>query len=183
MKTAHSLVTLGCVVLSVSHLLAENDITREMNRLQDEYAKSVAAATEPLSRRYQASLEQLLKRAQLSKDTESATKIQDQLTALQAAAVSPNAKPHHTRESLHQLLISSEWTWSAKPEIDRSNTTHVTFTQDQFVMSGKPVCSYKIIDPFTVDLDKKILKFADDYKSFEVSNWSEGNPRFGHRIF
>ena len=183
MKTARYLATLGCVVLSASPLLAESDIGREMIRLQDDYNKAVVAATEPLSRRYQASLEQLLQRATLAKDTENASKIKTQLTALQAATASPNAKPKHTRESLHQLLMTTEWIWSAKSELDRSNTTHVTFTRDQFVMSGKPFCAYKVIDGFTVELDKRVLKFADDYKSFEVSNWTDGTPRFGYRIF
>jgi hypothetical protein len=181
MKILPFFLTLGCVVLSTSSLLAENDIAREMHQLQDDYVRAVAAATEPLTRRYQASLEQLLKRANLAKDTEAAAKIQEQLTALQTATASPNAKPHHTRESLHQLLLTSEWTWSAKPD-DRTNTTHVTFTANQLVMSGKPFCSYKVIDSFTVELDKRILKFADDYKSFEVSAWTDGTPRFGHRI-
>jgi hypothetical protein len=58
----------------------------------------------------------------------------------------------------------------------------VTFTRDQFVMSGKPMNSYKVIDSSTVLLDKKVLKFASDYKSFEVANWSDGNPRYGHRV-
>ncbi|MEP6669641.1 MAG: hypothetical protein ABJF10_10840, partial [Chthoniobacter sp.] len=132
--------------------------------------------------RYQTALEQLLQRATLAKDTENAAKIQAQLTALQAATAAPNAKPKHTRESLHQLLLTSEWIWSAKAD-DRANTTHVTFTQDRFVMSGKPFCAYKIIDPFTVELDKKILKFSDDYKSFEVTSWTDGTPRYGHRVF
>jgi hypothetical protein len=181
MKPLHALVILGCAVLSTSSLLAESDIAREMHLLQDDYNKAVTAATEPLTRRYQASLEQLLKRATTAKDTESAAKIQEQLTTLQAATASPNAKPHHTREALHQMLLTSEWTWSIKPD-DRTNSTHVTFTKDQFVMSGKSFCAYKIIDPFTLDLDKKILKFSDDYKNFEVSSWSDGNRRYGHRL-
>jgi len=52
-----------------------------MHQLQDDYNKAVTAATEPLTRRYQASLEQLLKRATQAKDTENAAKIQEQLTA------------------------------------------------------------------------------------------------------
>jgi len=182
MKAHPHFVLLGCVLFSASPLLAESDIAREMTRLQDDYTKAVAAATEPLSKRYQASLEQLLQRATLAKDTENAAKIQAQLTALQAATASPTAKPQHTREALRQLLLTTEWVWSAKPD-DRTNTTHVTFTQNQFVMSGKPFCAYKIIDPFTLELDKRILKFSDDYKSFEVNSWADGTPRFGHRIF
>jgi hypothetical protein len=181
MKKIPYLVTVGCLALFASQALAQNDLVREMNRLQDEYVKAVAAATEPLSRRYQASLEQLLKRAMLAKDTETAAKIQEQLTALQTATASPSAKPRYTRESLHQMLQTSEWTWSTKLD-DRSNSTHVTFTKDQFVMSGKPFCGYRIIDGFTLELDKRILKFADDYKNFEVSTWTDGSPRYGHRV-
>jgi hypothetical protein len=182
MRTTHYLFTLGFVVLAVSPLLAETDIGREMNQLQDQHTKAVVAATEPLKRRYQTALEQLLRRATQANDLDTALRIREQLAALGAAAASPSAKPHYTRETLPQLLTTTEWTWSPKPELDRSNTTRVTFTKDQFLMAGKPMCSYKVIDSSTVQLDKKVLKFADDYKSFEVSNWSDGTPRYGHRV-
>jgi hypothetical protein len=182
MKTIHCLITLGCAVLSASPLLAETDIGRELNQLQDQHTKAVAAAIEPLKRRYQTSLEQLLKRATQANDLDTALKIREQLATLGAAPASPIAKPHYTRETLPNLLTTSEWTWSAKPEFDRSTTTHVTFTRDQFVMAGKPMSSYKVVDSSTVLLDKKVLKFASDYKSFEVANWSDGNPRYGHRV-
>ena len=183
MKTIHCLFLLGFAVLSTSPLLAETDIAREMNQLQDQHAKAVAAATEPLKRRYQTSLEQLLKRATQTNDLDTALKIREQLTALGAAPVLPAAKPRYTRETLPQLLTKSEWTWSTKAgPPDHSNNTRVTFTKDQFLMAGKPICSYKVIDSSTVQLDKKVLKFDADYTSFEVSDWSEGTSRYGHRV-
>jgi hypothetical protein len=183
MKTMHYLFALGCVVLAASPLLAETDIGREMNQLQDQHTKAVAAAIEPLKRRYQTSLEQLLKRATQANDLDTALRIREQLTVLGAAAVSPTAKPRYTRETLPQLLTTSEWSWSAKAgPPDRSNNTRVTFSRDQFLMAGKPIGSYKVIDSSTVLLDKKVLKFADDYKSFEVSNWSDGASRYGYRV-
>lgn len=183
MKTMHYLFALGCVVLAASPLLAETDIGREMNQLQDQHTKAVAAAIEPLKRRYQTSLEQLLKRATQANDLDTALRIREQLTVLGAAAVSPTAKPRYTRETLPQLLTTSEWSWSTKAgPPDRSNNTRVTFSRDQFLMAGKPIGSYKVIDSSTVLLDKIVLKFADDYKSFEVSNWSDGASRYGYRV-
>jgi hypothetical protein len=181
MRTIHYLF--GCVVLAASPLLAETDVGREMNQLQDQHTKAVATAIEPLKRRYQTSLEQLLKRATQANDLDTALRIREQLTALGAAAVSSPAKPRYTRETLSQLLTTSEWSWSAKPgPPDHSNTTRVTFTKDQFLMAGKSISPYKVIDSSTLFLDKKVLKFADDYKSFEVSNWSDSASRFGHRV-
>ena len=183
MRTTQYIFTLGFVVLAASPLLAETDIGREMNHLQDQHTKAVAAATEPLKRRYQGSLEQLLKRATQANDLDTALRIRQQLTALGAAEVSPTAKPRYTKETLPQLLITSEWSWSTKAgPPDRSNNTRVTFTRDQFLMAGKPISSFKVIDSSTVQLDKKVLKFADDYKSFEVSNWSDGAARYGYRV-
>ncbi len=183
MKTRRYLFTLGCLVLAACPLLAETDIGREMNQLQDQHNKAVAAATEPLKRRYQTSLEQLLKRATQANELDTALRIREQLTALGVAAVSPTAKPRYTKETLPQLLTTSQWSWSTKAgPPDHSNNTRVTFTKDQFLMSGKPMSSYKVIDSSTVLLDKRVLKFADDYKSFEVSNWSEGTSRYGYRV-
>lgn len=183
MKIINCLFLLGYAILSTSPLLAETDIGREMNQLQDQHTKAVAAATEPLKRRYQTSLEQLLKRATQANDLDTALKIREQLTALGAASVSSAEKPRYTRETLPQLLTTSEWSWSTKAgPPDHSNHTRVTFTKDQFLMAGKPICSYKVIDSSTVQLDTKVLKFAADHKSFEVSNWSEGTPRYGHRV-
>jgi tRNA A-37 threonylcarbamoyl transferase component Bud32 len=99
-------------------------------------------------------------------------------SAGEAAAV----QPHYTKETLAHMLTTSEWTWSPMRELDRSNSTRVTFTKDQFLMGGKPICAYKVIDAFTVQLDKRILKFASDHKSFEVLNWSVGAARYGHRV-
>ena len=185
MRTTHYLLTIGCLVLAASPLLAETDIGREMNRLQDEHVKAVAAATEPLKRRYQTALEQLLKRATQANELDTAVRIREQLTALEAAAVSPTTgKPHYTRETLPSFLTTTEWSWSAKPEPpDRPNPTRVTFTKDgQFLMMGKVTGSYKVIGAATLEVDNKVLKFADDYKSFEVLTWTDGTPRYGHRL-
>lgn len=181
MRTIHFLITISCFILTASPLLAETDIGREMNQLQDQHTKAVAAATEPLKRRYQTSLEQLLKRATQANELDTALRIREQLAALGAAATT--GRPRYTKETLPQLLTTSEWSWSTKPKPpDRSNTTRVTFTRDQFIVAGKAVGPYKVIDGSTVQLDKRVLKFADDYKSFQVSNWSDGAPRYGHRV-
>jgi hypothetical protein len=183
MRTTYHLFTLGFIVLATSPLLAETDIGREMNQLQDQHTKAVAAATEPLKRRYQSALEQLLKRATQANDLDTALRIREQLTALGVAAVSPTTKTRYTKETLQQRLTTSEWSWSTKAgPPDRSNYTRVTFTRDRFLMAGKPISSYKVIDSSTVQLDKKVLKFADDYKSFEVPNWSDGAARYGYRV-
>lgn len=181
MKTPR-LFLLGYAILSTSPLLAETDIAREMNQLQDQHITEVNAAIKPLNRRYQSSLEQLLRRATQAKDADTAAKIQEQLAALNDGAAAAAGQPHYTKDTLARLLTTSEWTWSPKPELDRSNATRVTFTRDQFLMGGKPSCSYKVIDAFTVQLDKKILKFASDHKSFEVLNWTNGTARYGHRV-
>ena len=74
-------IAIVVIVLSPA-LLAESICERELAQLKDQHEKAVAVAIEPLKRRYQTSLEQLLQRATLAKDLDAAIKIRDQLRAL-----------------------------------------------------------------------------------------------------
>jgi hypothetical protein len=176
MKTIHCLFLLGYAILSTRPLLAETDIAREMNQLQDQHTKEVNTAIEPLNRRYQSALEQLLRRATEAKDADTAAKIQEQLTALNDGAAAAAVQPHYTKETLAHMLTTSEWTWSPNRELDRSNSTRVTITKDQFVMGGKLICAYKVIDAFTVQLDKRILKSPATIKASKCSTGPMGRP-------
>ena len=174
-----------CLCLADGPLLAEtSDIGRELNQIEDQHTKAVAAALEPITRRYQVALAQLLKRATQTNDLDAALKIKERLAAIDASAVSPSTgKPRYTAETLHQLLYISEWSWSAKPEAPQGNVTRVSFTRDgQFLMAGKPTSLFKVMSPTMVQLGKSVLKFSDDYKTFEIAAWTDGTPRYGHRL-
>ncbi len=184
--TTRPTALLACLFfLAAGPLLAEtSDIGRELNQIEDQHTKAVAAALEPITRRYQVALEQLLKRATQTNDLDTALKIKEHLAAIDASAVSPSTgKPRYTAETLHQMLYISEWSWAAKPELAQSSLTRVSFTRDgQFTMGGKPMSPFKVMSPTTVQLGKSVLKFSDDYRTFEVAAWTDGTPRYGHRV-
>jgi len=184
--TLHPRIALiACFFLVAGPLVAEtSDIARELSQIEDQHTKTVAAAMEPIQRRYKEALEQLLKRATQTNDLDTALKIKERLAALDSSgALSPaTGKPRYTAETLHQLLYTSEWGWSTRSDTAQASTTRVTFARDgQFLMSGKPMGPFKVMSATSVQVGKSVLKFSDDYKTFEVASWTDGTPRFGHR--
>jgi hypothetical protein len=79
---------------------AEPDSERQLTELQAEHRKALAAAVEPVNRRYAAALEQLLRHATLSNDIASAVKIKAEMDTLSDGS-----------ESLAVLIADSRWTW------------------------------------------------------------------------
>lgn len=125
MKCHPSLLTALLLVLPAQALLADPQFDTELKRLRDDRDKSLAAADEPINRRYQQALEALLRRATQAADLPSAIKIRDELQKLGAAnpaATAPasnsaNTEPRdspsapETVESLTQQLIGTKWDW------------------------------------------------------------------------
>ena len=69
-----------------SSAFAETDSARELRQLQDQRQKAVAAAVDPITRRYQTTLEQILRRATLANDLDTAVKIKTELESMKPAA-------------------------------------------------------------------------------------------------
>jgi hypothetical protein len=63
---------------------ADAPLQRELKQLQEDRQKALAAAAEPVNRRYEASLQQLLRRAMQSNDLDTAVKIRAELQGLGA---------------------------------------------------------------------------------------------------
>ena len=105
MKTISRLLAHGLVTLFTGPLLAESAFVRELDQLKDQHARAVAAATEPLKRRQQGLLEQLLRRATQANDLDAAIKIREQLTTLTATAAAAD-----TTES----KVIGEWCYEEK---------------------------------------------------------------------
>ncbi len=185
MKIHFHLAALAALTLSPSLLRAETDQGREFNQLKRDEAKAVAAAVAPVQARYEAALEQLLKRATQANDLDTALKIREELAALGAASRGKDGeKPRLTAETLPHFLAAAEWTWADSAQDAKDNSTHVSFTKDgQFLMSGKPAGTYKVLSATSVQLGTSVLKLSDDYQRFEVSNWKgAGHSRFGERL-
>ena len=91
------------IVASIPCLHAESLFERELKQLRDQRDKAVAAAAEPINRRYQASLEQLLRRATQGNDLETALKIKQEMgnpAATTPAIATAPASPAQRLKSL-----------------------------------------------------------------------------------
>ena len=83
-STIDTVVSLTTILLSSA--ISQTDTAREMKVLQDQREKAIADATEPINRRYSASLEQLLRRAMQNNDLDTANKIRAELQKLGVTA-------------------------------------------------------------------------------------------------
>lgn len=94
----------------VGGALAQTDSARELKRLQDERDKGMAAAVEPVKRRYLSALEPLLRRATQMNDLETAIKIREEmqkLGAVAAAAGQQGVAP----ASFQSRLVNTKWVY------------------------------------------------------------------------
>ncbi len=83
---------------AVSNLFAESPVERELKLLRDQRDKAIASASEPINRRYQASLEQMLRRAMQSNDLDGALKIKQEMGVVTPpAATAPATASVHKR--------------------------------------------------------------------------------------
>ena len=101
------LVFLSIALTAISGF-AESQAERDLKQLTDQRDKAVAAATEPINRRYKTSLEQLLQRAIQSKDLDAAVKIREAL-GQPAGLVPDTAKPKITKAAQTRRLDKSAW--------------------------------------------------------------------------
>lgn len=86
-------------VSSLPALRAESPYDREFTQLRDQRARAVAAAVEPINRKYQAALDQLLRRATQGNDLETALKIKKEMGTQTASIASPApTTPESTEE-------------------------------------------------------------------------------------
>ena len=105
-------LTVIAVVLTSTAICAESQSERELAVLKEIRDKAIAAATEPINRRHQASLEQLLRRATQAGDLAAAVKIKAEMEGGEEAAAAPAAtdmSPRTVRKAL-----SGAWNWDAK---------------------------------------------------------------------
>ena len=70
MKTNIMVLIVVAALFPMGGALAQTDSARELKRLQDERDKGMAAAVEPVKRRYLSALEPLLRRATQMNDLE-----------------------------------------------------------------------------------------------------------------
>jgi hypothetical protein len=101
------------ILLSVvSSAFAQSQLGREFTQLKEQQAKAVAAALEPVNRRYQTALEMLMRRATQANDLQTANLINDELKKLGASSGSaPGDKSSVSADSFEKRLIGTTWNY------------------------------------------------------------------------
>lgn len=111
------IATATLAILLLASAAAQTDSARELKQLQDQREKAISAATDPINRRYTATLEQLLRRAVQSNDTETANRIRAELQkfGVTASAVGAGSSSllgqtdEVKRNALRTHLRDSKW--------------------------------------------------------------------------
>ena len=92
-------------------LMAQSKFDRDLALLQEQQTKALAAATEPVNRRYQTALQSLLRSATQAKDLEAVNKINDELAKLGVSSPAAAETSGVTTDSVTKRLIGTKWYW------------------------------------------------------------------------
>ncbi len=109
---------IAVLLAAVSAAFAQTQLGRDFVQLQEQQAKAVAAALEPVNRRYQAALEALLRRATQAGDLQTANLVNDELKKLGVAPASVTVpKAPLPADSFEKRLIGTKWYWFGEETI------------------------------------------------------------------
>ena len=114
MRPAVFLVIFLAISAGGSVFAADTQYERDFKQLTEQHDRELAAAAEPVNRRYQASLEQLLRRATQGNDAGTAEKIREELKPLGGGGtpVAPPSSKLSKRDITKQIVGS--WAWSGE---------------------------------------------------------------------
>lgn len=151
-------IAFTALILSTSALYAQSQFDRELSQLREQRDKAIATAADPINRRYQTSLEQLLRKATQSNDLESAVKIQNELKGI---------KPTLLFIELRTAIEGTEWTWERQGVRES-----MTFGKDGVLKHQFFTGKWEIIKPRSVRItsanSEGILEFNEDITTYKA---------------
>ena len=153
-------------------LLAESPIEREFKQLREQRDKTIAAAIDPINRKYQVSLDQLLRRATQTNDLETALKIKQEMGASAiTATTTPTAKSEttankiKTKKQWEDYLTNSAW----KMVQAKTNTAWGDMTfKERGVVDFNKEHKWAVTNAGKVTVAQFTLEFSVDMRSFTV---------------
>ena len=105
----HSII-LTVLLTATTSAFAQSQFGRELTQLQEQQAKAVAAALEPVNRRYQTALETLLRHATQANDLQTANLVSEELKKLGVPTGGALAEKSTTAaDSFEKRLIGTKW--------------------------------------------------------------------------
>ncbi len=169
----HILFTVFTLFFNAS-LFAQSPIERELAQAKEQRDKALTTAAEPIQRKYQATLEQLLRRAMQANDLEAAIKIKGEIKKLPRT----NAEE---RNDLANALRGSKWTW------EPPNGTVAFDNAGKMTASAGWSCSWEVTAPRTVTLRSPesgtaTLQFDEEFTKFSGHDFSGTIPVKGARL-
>ena len=108
----YSIVSLLLTATIIATLHAETPSEREFKQLRDQRDKAVAAAIEPINRRYQSSLDQLLRRATQANDLETALKIKQEM----GTPLDPKMGTEPKKDPTGMTIVFGAYSWQFLPD-------------------------------------------------------------------
>lgn len=172
----HRISIIAVSALGLTSLFAASPLERELAQLREQRDKAIAAATEPINRRYQASLEQLLRRATQANDLDTANKIKAEMTG---GVGDPQAATQFAGGPRNiEKTLPGQWNWEGT-----NHKTWGTFIQNgEFRMDGV-THEWKVSSNGTVtvsrpDKTKATFRLSSDLKTFTGTNF-DGQPLSG----
>ncbi len=170
----YKILALLFVAIFASTLRAETPMEREFKQVREQRDKAIAAAVDPINRRYQASLEQLLRRATQASDLETALKIKKEMgTAAAAAKPESPAAGAKTPEEIEAYLTTNVWMMTK----DKKPMGELKFNAGGSAYWGKKR-TWAVTSKGKVTLDNSELDFAKDMKSFKLVLGGTGGTEF-----
>ena len=152
--------TIAALLCFKSIAIGDTSIANEFAQAKAQHTKEVAQAVEPIDRRYQLSLEQLLRRATQSGNLDLALSIQNELKAMQAG-------------ELRAALDGSNWAWM-RPGVRET----IQFFKDGTLKHQLFPGTWEVVDSHSIKIKaswgESQLRFNDSYTTFEAV---DGLPR------
>ena len=176
----YSIISILLVASVTSALHAESPFEREFKQLREQRDKTVAAAVDPINRKYQASLDQLLRRATQGNDLDTAIKLKAELqslttaTATSASTTTPTtAEPGAVTEQkkrVREYLMKSQW---------RFGKHTLTFNKnDTASCSDGSIWPFKIKGPDVMLLQDKEIHITLDAETIPLPKFApDGGDR------
>ena len=127
---SRTLLCLCAIIFLALPSYAVTDAAREFERLTQEKDKELAAAAVPIMKRYQAALEQLLRRASQTGDAETAVKVGEVLKQM-----GTEGKPK-TAGDLKAQLLSGNWDWWVNDSCKGESLARIDFLENGSVRNG-----------------------------------------------
>jgi hypothetical protein len=186
-----SLLTTSLLALIiVGPAIAESPYEHDLNQLRGQRDKALAAASEPVNRRYKELLDQLYQRTVQANDPGTADKIKVELKQLgfdppEGAGISPAATPAPVLSDTLFVahLMKQSWTWTSRPggrdrlDFNKDGTVTHNGWKDAKWVAGKP---HTVV--ITMGATKATLRFNDAVTAFEGLDFGGTHPVKGEHF-